>query len=141
MKMWEFRRRKPVLTGTHSTARPGDFPIGSLKSRAAARRKLESLGGEVAPNISIGFCEPGERNPDGTLGAPVKVDANYAVIEGGNLDGRYIEVDRLADESLDEFEVRVMKIMAESRGWGLPRTALFERIDQTQPHPTRSAYW
>jgi hypothetical protein len=127
MKMQEFRKWKPVLMGTDSTARPGDFPLGSPQSRAAARSKLESLGGEVAPNISFVFYEPGERNADGTLGAPVRVDANHATIDGGNRPA--IEVDRSPGEELDEFELRVSKIMSESRDRGKPRGALLERIE------------
>ena len=32
---------KPSLPATDSTPRPGDFPIGSIESRAAARARLE----------------------------------------------------------------------------------------------------
>jgi hypothetical protein len=115
--MQDFRSRKPVLGATDSPARPGDFPIGSPQSRAAARTKLENWGGEVAPNLSLVFYES-----DGS-----RVDANHAIIDGGNKP--VLRVDRCASESLEEFHLRVEKIMADSRGRGRPRGALFERIE------------
>jgi hypothetical protein len=124
--MQEFYGRKPVLTGTDSTARPGDFPIGSAQSRAAARSKLESFGREIAPNISVVFYEPGERSADGTLGPPVRVEANRTTVDGGNKPP--FIVDRRLDESLDAFEKRVAQIMSDSRGRGKPRVALFDRV-------------
>jgi hypothetical protein len=37
------QREKPSLPATDSELRPGDFPLGSIESRAAARAKLERI--------------------------------------------------------------------------------------------------
>jgi len=111
--MNNFGRRKPDLRDTDSPVRPGDFPIGSKASRAAARMKLENLGGEVAPNLSVVFYEP-----DGS-----RVEGNHAIIDGGNKPP--LRVDRMPGETLDRFQIRVENIMVESRGRGRPRSAIF----------------
>jgi hypothetical protein len=123
VKMKDFGSRKPNVTDPDLAVRPGDFPVGSNASRAAARIKLEQWSGDPAPNLSLVFYESGERHEDGTLGAPVRTDAKIAIIEGGKKPA--IHVDRLASESLDEFHLRVGKIMSESRGRGKPRAAFF----------------
>lgn len=133
--MRDFTRRKLELPATDSPVRPGDFPIGSTQSRAAARSKLENLGCPVAPNLSFIFYKPGERTADG-VGPPVKVDANHATIEGGNQPT--IHVDRDPGESLEAFETRANKIMEQSRRRGRPRTALFEKIETPAPATQRT---
>ena len=45
------QREKASLPATDSEARPGDFPLGSLESRAAARAKLEHI--KDKPGIQI----------------------------------------------------------------------------------------
>jgi hypothetical protein len=129
MKMKELDRRKLGLTDTESPARPGDFPIGSPQSRAAARSKLENWSGDPAPNLSLIYYEPGERRDDGTLDAPVRTDSNHAIIFGGNKPE--LHVNRFADESLNAFEARATQIMSDSRGRGKPRGAIFERIENS----------
>ena len=44
---------KSVLLNTDSEPRPGDFPLGSLKSRAAARAKLEQIKNDPGEVIQI----------------------------------------------------------------------------------------
>jgi hypothetical protein len=114
MKVKELDRRKLGLTDTDSSVRPGDFPIGSRASRAAARIKLENWGGDVAPNLSLVFYES-----DGS-----RTEANFATIDGGNKPP--IHVNRLQGETFDEFQLRVETIMAGSRGRGKPRGAIFQ---------------
>src|SRR5215472_14468891 len=47
-----FERQRPLTSegGTESGPKPGDFPVGSLESRAAARARLE---GEKQPKIRM----------------------------------------------------------------------------------------
>jgi hypothetical protein len=124
--MKDFRSRKPELMDTELAVQPGDFPIGSPASRAAARSLLEGLGGPLAPSISVFLYRVGERDAHGVLGPPVKINSNRARIDGGNKPEIFVQ--RLPDETLDAFEIRVGRLMAESRGRGKPRAALFEEI-------------
>jgi hypothetical protein len=124
MKMKEIDKRRRGLMDTSSPVRPGDFPLGSHQSRAAARSLLDNFGGDIAPNLSVVFYEPGERNFDGTLGEPVRTGSNHAIVFGGRKPD--IHVNRFAEESLDEFETRATQIMCDSRGRGKPRGIRFE---------------
>lgn len=121
--MQGFRNRKPSLPDTDLPL-PGDFPLGSPQSRAAARTRLENWAGDVAPNLSLIYYEPGERDFDGTLGAPVRTDSNHAIVFGGGKPD--VHVTRLAGESLAGFEVRATQIMSGTRGRGKPRSVRFE---------------
>jgi hypothetical protein len=52
------QERKPLLSVTNPGPRPGDFPIGSLESRAAARALVESKGKKEAFRIVVRFIKP-----------------------------------------------------------------------------------
>jgi|SRR5665213_2274126 len=113
--MKEMDKRKRRLTDTELPVRPGDFPLGSPQSRAAARTLLDNFGGDIAPNLLIEFYEPGELHDDGTSDAPVRVQPRRAVIFGGG-NKPDIHVNCFADEFLQAFEDRATQIMVHSRG-------------------------
>lgn len=80
MKSMKNQRVKPPLPATDSTPKPGDFPLGSIESRAAARSHVQqSIKGSVRTTVliigwrsnAIPFTKAsiGEwyENPDGSL--------------------------------------------------------------------------
>jgi hypothetical protein len=52
------KERKPLLPVTNPGPRPGDFPIGSLESRAAARALVESKSKKEALRMVVEFIKP-----------------------------------------------------------------------------------
>ncbi len=67
--MWT-RRKEPPLPATGSSPKPGDFPVGSPESRAAARMKLEAqdepvLMVEISRVGSKGQFGPWKKHPGG----------------------------------------------------------------------------
>ena len=59
--MWT-RRKEPPLPATDSGPKPGDFPLGSPQSRAAARMKLEA---QEEPVMKIEVRTIGNKAPMG----------------------------------------------------------------------------
>jgi hypothetical protein len=81
------------LTGTLS---PGDFPLGSVQSRAAARASVET-----APCIAVLF---GGRDPNFL--------ANFAALD----DVRGPVHERLPDETQKQFQARMIRLPGRKRG-------------------------
>jgi len=66
-------RKKPITTATNSAPLPGDFPVGSASSRAAARLLLESKKWTVEqeanrpPDLRVVFSIPRPQERQQTL--------------------------------------------------------------------------
>ena len=58
--MIESKKKQEVLTAT--TIGPGDFPVGSLQSRAAARLRLQGIG-ETGKGSRSCICFPEDEQP------------------------------------------------------------------------------
>src|SRR5215472_13355156 len=58
--MIESKKKQEVLTAT--TIGPGDFPLGSLQSRAAARLRLQEIGKTGKGSASC-ICFPEDEQP------------------------------------------------------------------------------
>jgi hypothetical protein len=119
--MKDFGRDKGGLPDTDfSGPRPGDFPLYSPASRAAARAVLERLGSiDRPPNLVIVFMEP---SPDG----PRQCDSVRATVDGGDMPT--VEFERLPEESLSEFQARAEASMRHTRR---PRGLTMWSIEKT----------
>jgi hypothetical protein len=94
--MNDLRRPKDGLSGTD--LRHGNFPIGSLENRAAARARLEQPD---APDICFIVVKAGPRDAQGRLIANFQPQIAWASCEG-------VRYDRLPRESVDELKGRVL---------------------------------
>jgi len=61
--MWK-PRKEPPLSATDSGSKPGDFPVGSLESRAAARTMLERQDEVIGIQV-IDLCSSRSDKPIG----------------------------------------------------------------------------
>ena len=85
-----------VLSGTDSRPAPGDFPLGSIESRAAARASVESK-----PSIAVLFS-----------GRDPKFLADFAALD----DMRGPVYERLPEESQKQFQNRMLHLPGRARG-------------------------
>jgi hypothetical protein len=106
---------------------PGNFPLGSMESRAAARARLAALASaNPGPHIITFFYEAGERDASGCpIGEPVKCESVFAKMSDG--DRPYIEYRRLDGESWEEFQVRVLDALPHD---GKTRVVTFFPMDE-----------
>jgi hypothetical protein len=91
--MRKIRSAKPVVSGT--VAKPGDFPLGSIESRAAARAAIVP---EPCFNLMYGMRDGGE--------------PHFA-----QLDNRHGPIyERLPGETLKQFTSRMVNLPGRKRG-------------------------
>ncbi len=68
-------RQRPLLPATDSTLGPGDFPLGSLESRAATRAMLENAGREPREVLRVKIISMGSDKPPEILEVPLTDEA------------------------------------------------------------------
>jgi hypothetical protein len=81
---------------------PSDYPIGSIESRAAARRQLESSG--EPPSIEFHFVRPVRDGDGNNVYGGEECDSHRAKIDD-------VVVERRPEESLAEFKARVSDLI------------------------------
>jgi hypothetical protein len=81
---------------------PGDFPLGSPESRAAARRAVDAIDAQVPPLV-IAFVACGPRDENGRLLGPPPESQSGCIDKG---DGTRIP--REPGESLERFKNRLL---------------------------------
>jgi hypothetical protein len=84
------------------TPSPGEFPLQSPESRAAARRLVESGG---TPHIDSHLVKCGEKSEKFPSGAPVRVESVRAVVSC--FEKENVTYTLLAGETSEAFERRV----------------------------------
>ncbi len=63
--------QRPLLPATDSTLGPGDFPLGSLESRAATRAMLENAEREPREVLRVRIIQVGSDEPPEILEVPL----------------------------------------------------------------------
>jgi hypothetical protein len=95
---------KDPLSGTDEKAlKPGDFPLRSLESRAAARAKAERF--PSLPDIISVYVEPLLDAEGKHVYGGQRCDSEVAIVDYGEKHTRY---ERNEGETLEDFERRVL---------------------------------
>jgi hypothetical protein len=97
--MGRIRKPKDLVSGTELN--PGDFPLGSIESRAAARA---AIAPEPCFNLMYGMRDGGERNP-------------HCEPQFAQLDNRHGPIyERLPSETAEQFTSRMVNLPGRKRG-------------------------